>query len=358
MLPTLDATTDLYEYAKAVFGTSAPRRIQLFSIPAFIELFRSLPIGQQLVHWHTLMQNRNGKTNTLMAKLTLDEWYRELSHDPQAFNFQTHIWTVGACCPEYWLREQMAQRFEHSKATQTAPCYTFNNRITGVLKSRTRNRKVLMGTWVKAMTDKLVGELDDQTYALWLGQPDETPKFPLTLCHEKAVQTGRIEVDKHTIGLMSHPSTLAMYVPNRPRAAPQRPRTLALTLDEDRIARVQASVRADITLINLGGSIKDLGQAVKQRMGTHSMPSFGALYLYYDAFIQHHALLDKDARIRIGGQMYKIWDALAASPKVLDTIEHKIMAGVCTIVTGVEESAFNRALNTLKNQHCACIYQL
>lgn len=308
-LPILSGTTDLYQYAQHMYSAARVQRYLLFKLPAFIRVFRALPFADQQSLWAQLRvsrKNHNHRSDDVRVVATftpqpvVEEWFLEFCRSPSTFDFDAHIWRVGQCCPELWLREQFAERMEAVKVTQLPPIKAYHAaRKDGSVNQRKRTswQGTLSPDWVHACVLKIVGELTTLDYQDWLGAPDNEARYPLLLVHEKNAQRGVFPKTRAVYALLVHPSSMkpAPLVKAKQRKTkaiinPGRNAQLAAAR-RDSSARMEANIQADLALIAMGGSLKQLRDAMGARIG--HKPRLGSVIAYLKfALQQRHPRMD------------------------------------------------------------------
>lgn len=306
-MATLDGSSDLYALARAYLPGARPQRYHLFNIPAFVGAFRAMHPTDQATQWANLSVTRSGVPTTYTPQPVVDTWFLEFCRSPSTFSFEDHIWQVGRCCPDIWLRHQFASRMEAIKTMQLLPptkSYHGPHRSkAGEINKRMRTawQGVPSLNWLHVCTLKLVGELDPLEYQSWLGPADKDAMYPMLLIHEKNLQRGTFPKTRNAAKYLAHPDAVEQVKPTpQPKQAKQR-KTKAIinpgrnaqiaALKRDSSARMEGNIASDLALIALGGSLKQLRDAMGARIGYK--PRIGSMiaYLKY-VLMQRQTFLD------------------------------------------------------------------
>lgn len=288
-LSTLSEHSDLYQLAESCFHTGAPRK-RLFTIPSFTKAFYSLSEAQQESIWKGLMQDRRGKPVPLVPDEVLDTWFDKLCQYPNTFDWDACTSSDETSCPEPWLRKQLAYRLNEVLLGRRAPRYKlwhqggYEPNVQG-LRVHSRRTGEFSDQWVYAVRSRLYGRLLRDEFMEWT----EDPRLERVLAHEKAAMNGSMPYTKtfrkhvvHPISLDIHESFGAPATVNK-----RRQRAFKRELEADIIAKAQAQDRSqnqlvyaetDAALINLGGGVKDLGRAMKERANADKMPSLNEVW--------------------------------------------------------------------------------
>lgn len=305
-MATLTGSSDLYSLARAYLPGARPQRYHLFTIPAFVGAFRSMHPTDQATQWANLAITRTGVPTTYTPQPVVDAWFLEFCRSPSTFSFIDHIWQLGRCCPDIWLRHQFASRMEAIKTMQLLPptksYHGPSKTKAGTINKRMRTawQGVPSPDWLHACTLKIINELDPLEYQSWLGPVDEEATYPMLLIHEKNVQRGTFPKTRSMAKYLAHPDSIEQVKPAPLVKAKQR-KTKAIinpgrnaqlaAARRDSSARMEANIQADLALIAMGGSLKQLREAMGARIGYK--PRLGSVIAYLKFVLQQrHPRMD------------------------------------------------------------------
>lgn len=304
-LPPLASCPDLHQYALAVFGGKRPRK-QLFEIVAFRKEFKALTPEQQDALWAQFIRPH-------VPAATLDTWFNELCAGPCIFEWRTRYWSGATSCPRMWLRREMALRFEaalRDPTTLVPKHYIYSREFSEPPNLKTSNTlgrsrlgyKSPNWHWISAMKEALIAALDAETYAQWL----EDPELSMVMAHEigaangtlPATPTGRRMVH-HRLAREALDARERAQYPTRFKRRLYVQHSIPGTRDATqayaarRAAEAEATATADRALVLAGGTLKDLGKAIKARMPDGHMPRPESVVLYAKSLglLEHDPLL-------------------------------------------------------------------
>jgi hypothetical protein len=212
-----------------------------------------------------------------------------------------------------WLRREMALRFAavlRDPTTLVPKRYIYSrefseppNLKTGKTLARARlGYKSPNWHWVSAMKEALIAALDAETYAQWL----EDPELSMVMAHEigaangtlPATPTGRRMVH-HRLAREALDARERTQYPTRFKRRLYVQHSIPGTRDATqayaarRAAEAEATATADRALVLAGGTLKDLGKAIKARMPDGHMPRPESVVLYARSIevLEHDPLL-------------------------------------------------------------------
>lgn len=184
LLP-LSGTTNLYQFAKEVTGLPHPHRTELFKFPSFKQAFYALPEAEQDMLWQQLAVNRNGTPRDLAPYSVISQEYVIVCRFPAKNGEYFHDRAYDIDCPHWYLREQLALRFEDalkSSGDFMRGCITsYTDPDTNQARKRIFYADALSNDWCRFMRRMFISDLPAQTYALWL----DDPRFTLLMVHER-----------------------------------------------------------------------------------------------------------------------------------------------------------------------------
>lgn len=286
--PELANNLDLYRIAEALLHKGAPRK-RLFTFQSFVKDFNSLTQDQQDKVWEGLMHDRNGTAIPLVPYEVLDTWFNELCRHPDTFDWGARVWSGETSCPEPWIRKQMAYRFNEVLLGRRAPQYTTWYRGDGQgLRIHNRRSGEFSDQWLHAMRYSLYGRMDKTKFLEWI----EDTGLERVLVHELSAFNGSMRYTESCRKLVIHPASMEKYEAvtakeNPETAKKRRQRASKKEREEYEASKAQAQDRSqnqlvyaetDAALINLGGGVKDLGKAMKERANADKMPSINEVW--------------------------------------------------------------------------------